>query len=77
MTTVVNVHEAKSTLSRLLELVAAGEHVVIARAGRPVADLVPHRRVDVVYGTASGAIRYDPAAFDDVDDAVVAAFEGR
>lgn len=76
MTTVVNVHEAKSTLSRLLELVAAGEHVVIARAGRPVADLVPHRRVDVVLGTAAD-LRYDAESFDDLDDAVAAAFEGR
>jgi len=39
--TTVNVHEAKTHLSRLLERVAAGEEVVIARAGRPVARLVP------------------------------------
>ena len=39
---VVNVHEAKSTLSRLIEEVArTGEPVVIARAGRPVVRLVP------------------------------------
>ena len=37
----VNVHEAKTHLSRLLERVEAGEEVVIARAGRPVARLVP------------------------------------
>jgi len=37
----VNVHEAKSSLSRLLARVEAGEEVVIARAGRPVARLVP------------------------------------
>ena len=35
----VNVHEAKTELSRLLELVEAGERVIIARAGRPVAVL--------------------------------------
>jgi prevent-host-death family protein len=35
----VNVHEAKSTLSRLLEEVERGETVVIARNGRPVAEL--------------------------------------
>jgi prevent-host-death family protein len=35
----VNVHEAKTELSKLLELVEAGERVVIARAGRPVAIL--------------------------------------
>jgi prevent-host-death family protein len=37
----VNVHEAKTNLSRLLQRVAAGEEVVIARAGIPVARLVP------------------------------------
>lgn len=36
-----NVHEAKTHLSRLLEQVAAGEEVVIAKAGVPVARLVP------------------------------------
>jgi prevent-host-death family protein len=40
----VNVHEAKSQLSRLLELVEEGETVVIARHGQPVAELVPARR---------------------------------
>ena len=37
----VGVHEAKTHLSRLLLRVAAGEEVVIARGGRPVARLVP------------------------------------
>ena len=37
----VNVHEAKTHLSRLLERVEAGEEIVIARAGKPVARLVP------------------------------------
>jgi prevent-host-death family protein len=36
-----NVHEAKTHLSRLLDRVAAGEEVVIAKAGVPVARLVP------------------------------------
>ena len=39
----VNIHEAKTHLSRLVERVEAGEEVVIARAGRPVARLVPYR----------------------------------
>lgn len=76
MVKTVNVHEAKSTLSRLLERVEAGERVVIARAGKPVADLVPHLQVDLVFGTAAGLLEYDDAAFDDVDPGVVAAFEG-
>jgi prevent-host-death family protein len=39
----VNVHEAKTELSRLLEEVEGGERVVIARAGEPVAVLVPYK----------------------------------
>lgn len=73
----VNVHEAKSTLSKLLERVAAGEHIVIARAGTPVADLVPHQRVDLVFGTAAGEIGYDSDTFDEPDAEVADLFEGR
>ena len=39
--TTYNVHEAKTNLSRLLKQVADGEEVIIARAGEPVARLVP------------------------------------
>lgn len=41
--TEVNVHEAKTHLSRLLARVAAGEEVIISKAGKPVARLVPIR----------------------------------
>ncbi|HZW79456.1 MAG TPA: type II toxin-antitoxin system Phd/YefM family antitoxin [Candidatus Deferrimicrobiaceae bacterium] len=37
----VNIHEAKTHLSRLLQRVAEGEEITIARAGTPVARLVP------------------------------------
>jgi prevent-host-death family protein len=40
----VNIHQAKTELSKLVERAEAGEEVVIARAGRPVAKLVPLRR---------------------------------
>lgn len=39
----VNVHEAKTQLSRLLEEVETGERIVIARAGEPVAVLTPYK----------------------------------
>ena len=39
----VNVHEAKTQLSKLLEEVEAGERVIIARAGEPVAVLAPYK----------------------------------
>jgi prevent-host-death family protein len=41
MTASVNVYEAKTHLSQLLDRAAAGEEIVIARAGRPIARLVP------------------------------------
>jgi prevent-host-death family protein len=71
----VNIHEAKTHLSRLLERVEAGEAITIARAGKPVADLVPHVRSDVVFGGLQGRIVYDADHFDDVDDAVNQLFE--
>ncbi len=39
---VVNIHEAKTTLSQLLEAVLAGEDVVISKAGTPLARLIPY-----------------------------------
>ena len=41
----VNVHDAKTHLSRLLDRVAAGEEITIGKAGKPVARLVPYRTV--------------------------------
>jgi prevent-host-death family protein len=38
---IINVYDAKTRLSALLDRAAAGEEVIIARAGRPVARLVP------------------------------------
>jgi prevent-host-death family protein len=41
MARVVNIHEAKTHLSRIVDEVAAGKEVIIARAGKPVARLAP------------------------------------
>jgi prevent-host-death family protein len=48
----VNIHEAKTQLSRLLELVEEGESVVIARHGKPVAELVRARKTGLPLGVA-------------------------
>lgn len=72
----VNVYEAKSTLSRLLERVESGERIVIARAGRPIADLVPHVQVDLVFGAAGGEIEIADD-FDAPLPEVVGMFEDR
>ena len=53
----VNVHRAKTELSRLLEAVEAGEEVIIARAGVPVARLVPVRTDERVPGRLAGVVR--------------------
>jgi prevent-host-death family protein len=53
-----NVHEAKSNLSRLLDMVLEGEEVVIARHGTPVARLTPVRAKNGgrVLGTGRGSV---------------------
>ena len=64
MTVNVNIHEAKTHLSRLLEQVAAGERVVISKAGTPIADLVPHQAATVTFGGLKGEVAYSDQAFD-------------
>lgn len=48
--TTVNVHEAKTNLSRLLARVEAGEQIVIARGGKPIARLEPYAKPRVEIG---------------------------
>jgi prevent-host-death family protein len=55
----VNIHETKTRLSKLLEQVQSGEEIVIAKAGRPVARLVPYtppKRKIVPPGAMKGEI---------------------
>ncbi|MGH7567027.1 MAG: type II toxin-antitoxin system Phd/YefM family antitoxin [Gemmatimonadota bacterium] len=73
---VVNVHEAKTHLSRLLRRVAAGEEIIIARSGEPVARLVPiqegrKRRL----GTDRGAFQVPEDFNAPLPDEILAAFE--
>lgn len=75
MATTVNIHEAKTHLSRLLERVRAGEVITIAKAGEPVAQLRPMPRVDIVFGGLRGQLAYDDDAFDAADDDVAAMFD--
>ncbi len=73
----VNVHDAKTHLSRLLERVEAGEEVVIARAGRPVARLVSYRGLanERRPGAWRGRVRIS-ADFDKLPTELAAAFGG-
>jgi prevent-host-death family protein len=77
MTTTVNVYEAKTRLSALLALVEAGEEVIIARNGRPVARLAPlsTRGADRVPGFWKGKVRIS-ADFDQFSDEDAEAWYG-
>ena len=74
MSRTVDVHEAKTHLSRLLE---AGEDVVIARAGKPIARLVPvaARTEPRTPGSWRGRVII-AADFDETPDELIAAFHG-
>jgi prevent-host-death family protein len=74
---IVNIHEAKTHLSRIVEEVAAGGEVVIARAGKPVARLVP---IDNVVkkkrlGLLKGKIKIGANFNEPLPDAVLRSFE--
>jgi len=62
MSEVVNMHEAKTTLSRLVERALAGEEVIIARNGKPLVRLVPvaHKPQPRVPGRLKGQIWISP-----------------
>lgn len=77
MTKVVNTHEAKTHLSRLLDEVAAGRAITIAKNGKPIADLTPHvAKQKVKLGAWKN--NHDvmiPDDFDDPDPEIAELFE--
>ncbi len=78
MTRMINIHEAKTHLSRIIEEVAAGEEVIIAKAGEPMARLSPiaatPRRKQL--GLLSGKIKVADDFNAPLDDALITGFEG-
>ena len=72
----VNIHDAKTHFSRLVERAEAGEEIVIARAGRPVARLLPLRTRTQPRepGLWRGRVRVAPD-FDQTDEALLDSFE--
>jgi prevent-host-death family protein len=75
---VINIYEAKTQLSKLIEQAASGKDVVIARGGKPVARLtrldVPKRklRFGLLKGKIKIAVDFDAA----LPDEIIAEFEG-
>lgn len=73
-----NIYEAKTNLSKLLELVEQGEQVVIARNGKPIADLSLHKpKNKIKFGVGAGQYKYDDATFDDIDPEIQEMFYGK
>ena len=73
---VVNIHEAKTHLSKLLERVENGETIVIARAGKPVAELsaVKPPKADFVFGSLEGQIEWDDSRWEEAKAEVTGMF---
>lgn len=79
MSSIINIHEAKTHLSRIIDEVAAGAEVIIAKAGKPMARLtaieatVRPKRL----GLLKGKIKVADDFNSPLDDDVIAGFEGR
>lgn len=79
MATTVDIHEAKTHLSRLLDRVSQGEEIIIARAGKPTARLVPVRQQPErrVPGSARGQLVVGEDFDAPLPEEVMDAFEQR
>jgi prevent-host-death family protein len=77
--TIVNIHEAKTHLSRLVDEVAAGAEIIIAKAGKPMARLTPistpARKKHL--GLLKGKIIVPDDFNAALDDEILSVFEGR
>ena len=74
---IVNVHEAKTHLSRLLSQVEQGEEVVIARNGKPIVRLVPVQPQGTPqFGSWKDRIILDDSFFDPLPEEDLSAWEG-
>lgn len=79
MSSIINIHEAKTHLSRIVDDVAAGAEVIIAKAGKPMARLSPIAPVvrPKKFGLLKGRIVVPDDFNEPLSDEEVAAFEGR
>lgn len=76
---IVNIHEAKAQLSRLVDAAAGGEEIIITKTGRPAARLVPMKRASVTrrFGGLKGKVRMQDDFDSPLADDVISAFDGR
>lgn len=74
----VNMHEAKSNLSKLVEAAMSGEEVIIARAGKPAVEMIPVRKArgPRQSGLLAGKIRISDDFYKTNED-IISEFEGK
>ncbi|MGH8513661.1 MAG: type II toxin-antitoxin system Phd/YefM family antitoxin [Gammaproteobacteria bacterium] len=75
----INIHQAKTQFSRLIERAAGGEEIVIAKSGKPVARLVPYIKKSEPRrpGYLRGKIRIKKSFDQSLPKELLASFEGR
>lgn len=73
----VNIHEAKTHFSQLLNRVGSGEDVVIAKAGKPIARIVPIKKEvrKRNIGSAKGRVIVEDSFFEPLPDNILSEFE--
>ena len=73
----VNIHEAKTQLSRLIEAALRGEEVIIARGNTPVVRLEPVRGAKIKLGLLKGKVGTPPDFLEPMDEEELRLWEGR
>ena len=75
----LNIHEAKTHLSRYLKRLEAGETILLCRHNVPIAEIRPlpkQRHTPRPLGTAKGKVKVPPEFFEPLPEDIVRAFEG-
>ena len=73
----INIHEAKTQMSKLVDRAQSGEEFIIAKAGKPVARLAPLGKVKRKLGILNGKIQVPDNFNAPLPEEVLAGFEGR
>jgi len=73
---IVNIHEAKTNLSKLISLLEKGEDIIIARAGTPVAKLISYKKSERVPNRLKGKIKIKKD-FNSINQDIINLFEGK
>lgn len=76
---IINIHDAKTNFSRLVDAAAGGEEIIIAKAGKPTARLMPmqQKKNKRIFGSLKGKVRIAEDFDAPLSEEEIALFEGR